>query len=99
MIRADYFCEHCDSDQEHAVPSPLPDFIECEFCGEQARWSPSPVMGRVRKSEVARGKWQKPEHPGWVDTRELGEGQPIEEYRAKRRKIREELRWKANKDL
>ena len=56
-------------------------------------------MGRVRRVEVTRGKWQKPEHPGWVDTRELGEGMPIEEFRAKRQKVRDQLRRDSLKEL
>lgn len=99
MILADYHCPACDESFEETVEAPAPDDVPCPDCRTASPWVPTAVMGRVRKQEVVRGNWQKPEHPGWVDTRELGEGQPIEEYRAKRRKIREELRWKANKDL
>jgi len=98
LILVDYFCAACDETFEQMVDAPAPDAVQCE-CGASATWSPWPVMGRVKQNTVTRGGWQKPEHPGWVDTRELGEGQPIEEYREKRRKIREEIRWKENKNL
>lgn len=98
MILADYSCPNCDL-FELAVPSPAPDSIACPTCGSESSWSPSPIFGKVNPVSVSRGGWQKPEHPGWLDTRELGEGQPIEEFRARRRKIREEQRRKELKDL
>lgn len=87
MILVDYRCDACSTDQEHMVESPAPDFVGCEFCDEQARWSPSPVMGRVRLIEVTRGKWEKPERKTYLDTRKLGEGQDLEEFQAERRKV------------
>src|SRR5688572_6427817 len=87
MILVDYFCAACDSDQEHMVDAPAPDFVECEFCSEQAQWVPSAIIGRVRRVEAVRGKWEKPERPTYLDTHDLGEGQSVEEFQAKRRKV------------
>lgn len=72
-----------------------PDAIECQWntrCQHPAAWTPSPVAGRVRRIEVTRGGWQKPERKTFLDTRELGEGQDIEEFRAKRRKMWRDVR-------
>lgn len=56
-------------------------------CPLDATWTPSPIACRVRRFEVARGKYEKPERKTYLDTRNLGEGQDIEEFRAERRKI------------
>ena len=69
-------------------------------CGRPATWTPSPVAGRVRRVEVTRGKWEKPERKTYLDTRNLGEGQPLEELQAERRKIwRDERMDKARKEF
>lgn len=74
-----------------------PDAIECPIelldfsgdppmsCGERSTWTPSVIDSRVRKVEVVRGKWEKPERPTYYDTRDLGEGQDIDEWRDARR--------------
>lgn len=63
------------------------------LCSEPATWTPSPTVGcRVRRVEVSRGKYEKPERKTYLDTRELGEGQSVEEFQAKRRKIWREKR-------
>lgn len=62
-------------------------------CDRPAAWTPSPSIAcRVRRIEVARGKWEKPERPTYLDTRKLGEGQSMDEFRAERRKVWEEQR-------
>jgi hypothetical protein len=66
--------------------------LRINLCGLPASWTPSPVVGRVKRFEVVRGKWEKPERPTYLDTRELGEGQSMDEFRAKRRAIWEEKR-------
>ncbi len=62
------------------------------YCGKWATWTPSPVVGRVRRVEVVRGKYEKPERKTFLDTRNLGEGQSIEEFRAERRKMWRDVR-------
>lgn len=92
-----------------------PDVIECpvvyqlfegspEFgmvhCRLESRWTPSPSIAcRVRRVEVVRGKWEKPERKTFLDTRELGEGQSMEEFRAKREKVWEERRREDIKEM
>ena len=62
------------------------------YCGKWATWTPAPVACRVRRVEVTRGKWGKPERPTFLDTRKLGEGQSDEEFRAERRKVWRDVR-------
>ena len=53
----------------------------------------------MRRVEVVRGKYEKPERPTYLDTRKLGEGQDIEEFRAERARIWDEKRRADVKDL
>jgi hypothetical protein len=94
VILCDYSCAACDVVFESTVESPAPDVIECPVCKGEATWYPTPVHGHVKRVEVVRGKWNKPERPTYYDTRELGEGMEIHEWRAKRRAIRDEERKK-----
>jgi hypothetical protein len=62
-------------------------------CGLDARWTPSADVGcRVRRVEVTRGKWEKPERKTYLDTRKLGEGQDPEEFRAERKAMWDQKR-------
>lgn len=67
------------------------------YCGQWATWTPSPVAGRVRRVEVVRGKYEKPERKTYLDTRNLGEGQDPDEFRAERRKMWRDVRM--NREL
>ena len=71
----------------------------CETCAAVAPYVISAPAARVRKFEVTRGGWQKPERKTFLDTRELGEGQDIEEFRDKRAAIRDEQRRQSLKEL
>ena len=62
------------------------------FCCLPSAWTPTPIACSVRRVEVVRGKWEKPERKTYLDTRKLGEGQDIEEFRAEREKIWDEKR-------
>ena len=97
MILADYYCRTCADSFEATVPSPSPDEHECPFCGEMAGWLPTPIQGSVRAGEVVRGPVSKPDSPMFCDTRELGEGMPMKEWKAKRAKLYEERRHKESK--
>ncbi len=68
-------------------------------CGIVSPWSPSPVRGRVRIGEVVRGGVDQPDSPMYLNTRELGEGMPMSEWREKRDKMYAERRHKESKDL
>ncbi len=113
MILADFCCsEHglfealVDADAEshpcpvwmvhgHANPATS---VEAP-CDYPSPWSPSPVRGRVRIGEVVRGGVDKPDSPMYLNTRELGEGMPMSEWREKRDKMYAERRHKESKDL
>jgi hypothetical protein len=69
------------------------------ICEEPSPWTPTPIRCRVRIGEVERGGVDKPASPMFLDTRELGEGMPMEEWRAKRDKVYEERRHKEAKDF
>lgn len=98
IVTADYLCpEH--EHFEASVETPTPDAHPCPECGASSPWSPTKLNGKVRRVEVVRGGWQKPERKTWLDTRELGEGQDIQEFREKRRAIREEERQKAVREM
>lgn len=75
------------------------DAAPCPTCGASSPWTPSSVHGKVRCFEVTRGSWEKPEHKGWLDTRDLGEGQSWHEFQQKREKIRQDLRERENHQL
>lgn len=96
MILADYKCDSCGDGQEHMVSSPAPDTIECEFCGELARWVPSAVFGRVKVGEVVRGKSDE-RPPGMLDTRPLAEGMSRSEWDQQQAKLTRELNFKRGK--
>lgn len=71
------------------------DFVPCPFddCPHDAEWRiAAPGHVKVKAGEVTRGGYQKPERPGWLDTRELGEGMPLDEWKAKRAALREQER-------
>jgi hypothetical protein len=68
-------------------------------CYEIAEWSPSPIHGSVQAGSVVRGPVSKPDSPMFLDTRELGEGMPLKEFKEKRRKLYEERRHKESKSL
>lgn len=78
------------------LPREPEDFLLCE---EPATWTPSPVACRVRRVEVSRGKWEKPERKTYLDTRKLGEGQDVEDFQAERKKIWTERRRQEVKEL
>ncbi len=93
MIICDYTCEACEVVFEATVASPAPDEIECPECSAAARWTPSALVGcRVRRVEVTRGRWEKPERKTFLDTRKLGEGQSPEEFSAERKKMWRDVR-------
>jgi hypothetical protein len=97
MILSSYLCPTC-GEIELMVSSPSPDVAPCD-CGAFADWLPSPIHGSVQASSVVRGTVAKPDSPMFLDTRELGEGMPLKEFKEKRRKLYEERRHKEGKGL
>lgn len=95
MILADYHCASCETVREYAVDSPSPDGVPCS-CGTRATWVPTPIIGTIATS-VARGKVARPDSPMFCDTRNLGEGQPLHEWKEERRKMYQERRHREYK--
>jgi hypothetical protein len=106
-IIAVYTCpEHGEFDAEvqRDENGEAPDVIECTFdhfddcdeprsgCGLPATWTPSPVAARVRRIEAVKGKWEKPERPTFLDTRELAEGMDPDDFQEKRAQVWERKR-------
>jgi hypothetical protein len=73
--------------------------MDCGECGRPSTWTPTPIACSVRRVEVVRGKYEKPERKTFLDTRKLGEGQDIEEFRAERAKVWDEKRQRDVKEL
>jgi hypothetical protein len=104
MILADFTCpEHgrfemlAESDAESA-PCPITEGrgVPCELASP---WSPTPIRCRVRIGEVERGGVDKPASPMMLDTRELGEGMPYDQWREKRDRMYMERRHKESKEI
>lgn len=64
------------------------------LCPEEAEYRISAPLARVRQVEAVKGGWAKPERSTWLDTRDLGEGQSLGDWRERRAQIREEERKK-----
>jgi hypothetical protein len=61
-----------------------PDARPCPVCLQPAAWVISAPPGRVRATEVVRGKGDPAPTPLALDTRALGEGMPLSEWKARR---------------
>jgi hypothetical protein len=61
-------------------------------CGHRAEYRISAPLVRVRRVEAVKGAWQKPERKTFTDTRNLGEGQPLHEWKEDRARVWEEKR-------
>ena len=103
-IAAEYVCPlhgrfelDVQRDDGGDAPATLP--CPVDGCVEASPYAISAPLGRVKRVEVQRGKWQKPERKTWMDTRELGEGMDIDEWRSKRAAIWDEKRKQDLKDL
>lgn len=68
-------------------------------CDEIATFVLSAPRVGVRRVEAVKGGWEKPARPTYLDTRDLGEGQDIEEFRDKRAAIRDQERRDSLKEL
>ncbi len=90
-ISRDFLCDECGPfsaivEDRDAETHPCPD------CSKPAPIADSPVMGRVRLIEAVKGRWEKPAKATYLDTRDLGEGQDVDDFRAKRRKLWRDVR-------
>ncbi len=98
MIMNEYECS-AHGRFEALVERDGPDYHHCPVCSKPAIWVVSAPMGRVRIGEVERGGVEKAASPMYLSTRELGEGMPYDDWRAKRDKMYEERRHKESKEL
>lgn len=105
MVLHDYRCpahgvfeaEVSRDDVPDETPCPVeldaaPDDREPMYCGLPSPWSPSVVSCRVRAVETTRGKSDKPPTSMALTTRDLAEGMPMAEWKAKRAKLHRERR-------
>ncbi len=98
-ITLDFLCPNCGPciatvDDRDCDGIPCPD-----NCGNIAeRVISAPFVGAV-KASVVRGPVSRPDSPMYLNTRKLGEGQSLSEFKAERRKLYEERRHKEGKDF
>ena len=64
----------------------MPDVQPCPSCAAPSPWTISAPLYKPQRGAVVRGRPADKPHPMAMDTRELGEGMPIAEWKAKRRK-------------
>ncbi len=101
-VAAEYHCPthgRFEIDVERTSEGDAPDSVQCVFddgaderCLLQCIWCISAPDCRVRKFEVVKGKSEKPAKKTYLDTSDLGEGQPLYEWREKRAEIWETKR-------
>jgi hypothetical protein len=92
-ILLEFLCDTHGRFEAHVDRETSPDSVPCPECGADSPWSPSSApMCRVRAVEAIKGKWTKPERKTYTDTRNLGEGQPLYEWKEDRAAIWEERR-------
>lgn len=85
---------------EFANPADAAHFDAHAKCGIASPFCISaPGYTGVRRVEAVKGGWEKPARKTFLDTRDLGEGQDIDDWRAHREAIRDEERRKKLKEL
>lgn len=92
---ADYYCEEhgrFELEVARTDQGDAPDVMPCPACGLPSVWCISAPLTRVNPIEAVKGKWAKPERPTYTDTRNLGEGQPLHEWREDRAAVWERKR-------
>ena len=86
----------------------VPDEVFCDeiehgndnnICGLTSPWSPSGITCKVAIASFNRGKAEAPPNRQSLTTRDLADGMPMSEWRAKRAKLREERRRKRIKEM
>lgn len=81
--------EHYDGDMRSLVA----------YCDLASPYVISAPRVGVRRVEAVRGNWEKPARKTFLDTRDLGEGQDIDDWRANREAIRDQQRRDSLKEL
>jgi len=103
LVAAEYICPAhgrvgLDVERDPSTGD-APGHAACPACGELAEWAISAPLGKVKPWEVVRGGWQKPERETWLDTRNLGEGQDLDDFREDRKRVRERQRQREVMEL
>jgi hypothetical protein len=91
-----------DAPAEMLCPKPASNAWSPPGAGPGCFMSPfvisAPRVG-VRRVEAVKGGWEKPARRTFLDTRDLGEGQDIDDWRANREAIRDQERRDSLKEL
>lgn len=87
MIIVEYLCPQ-HGRFESLEQRPPPDDKPCPSCFRPAPWCISAPYGRVKLASATSHGYEAPP-PGVLDTRAIGDGQSVEEWKADRAKIRE----------
>ncbi len=105
LIMLDYYCEHCgllveDSLQERTAEGYGPEVIPCPECNATAVQLAAAPKLRFALTSVIRGMPadRHEDTPGMLDTRALGDGMPLEEWKAIQKTKRMERMHKRNKE-
>ncbi len=98
LMLQDFLCPECGFIS--ALAPRDCDGIQCpDGCGNVAGWVISAPFGWVNGVSVVRGGVAKADSPMYLDTRPLGEGMPMAEWKANRAKLQLERRHKERKKL
>lgn len=94
----------CPTIVEHEHHCEDPPCSDCGYttwsCDQQSPYAISaPGFTGVRRVEAVRGGWEKPARSTFLDTRNLGEGQDLDDWREDRAKIRDQQRRDSLKEL
>lgn len=84
-------------DYTHAQAPAGPTEAPCPI--DDAEWVISAPLGKVALASATQGKVERPENPLFYDTRALGEGMPLNEWKAQRDKLRKEQRRKQIREM
>ncbi len=97
-VALEYLCD-AHGIFEAVVERPEPDAIACPECGAASIWTISGAPGlRFQRGAVRQGKAEPPPHQYACDTRDLGEGMPLDEWKAKRAKMWNDYDYKTFKE-
>lgn len=98
LISVEYMCPEHDR-FEALVERPAFDFMSCPHCGALAPWVVSAPRVKIPTASVSTGKSSGPPSLGYLDTRALGDGMPLKEWKAQRAEYHSERRRRELREL